>query len=271
MVQTLTRQDKILNQLTEESLKQVLFGDALAIQVPNFLETPLCQKLASWYENHYQRQQYSTEFYKDGKVFQVNLGVLRIGTPYNLTYGKAKTDPIWEKYYLDAQINMQARQSICFPHTDPIELLKSKLCDLCEHGATIASFDDKPMFSGIGRVSLPNAKANEIQPHCDCLPEDYQLDGQFGVNFYLEVPEEGGELKVWDMKPLTPLEIKKMNIEKQWQSPSIKTHLIKPQQGDLVIINTRRPHAIKAYSEGKRISLATFMGYKHNQPFLMWT
>lgn len=269
MIQALTRSEKILDCLTEEALHQVFFGDALAIRVTNFLETTLCQKLARWYENHPQRYKYTTEVYKNGKLLQIYLGVLRIGTPYNLTYGKSKNDPIWDKYYLDAQINMQARKSTCCPQIDPIELLKLDLCQISKNGAIIGNFDQKPMFAGIGRITMPNAIAGAVQPHCDSLPEQYQLEGQCGVNFFLETPEKGGELEVWDMNPLTPLEIKKMNQEKKWQSQ--KSYLIKPEQGDLVIINTRRPHAIRTFTQGKRISLSCFMGYKQNQPLCLWT
>lgn len=270
MVQTLIKQKSVLNQLTESSIKQVLFGDALAIRIPNFLETELCKKLAFWYENHPKRKKYTTELYENGKLFQVDLGVERIGTPYNLTYGKPDNDLIWKTYYRDAQINMQARKSTCLPHIDPIERLRATLSDIYEPGATIGYFDNQPMFAGIGRITLPNAKASETQPHCDSLPKQYQLEGQFGVNFYLETPEEGGELEIWEMNPLTPTEIENMYQEKKWQSPSIKSHLIKPEQGDLVLINTRRPHAIRTFNQGKRISLSCFMGYRQNQPLVMW-
>ncbi len=262
--------NKILNYLNEKSIKEILLKDALAIRIPNFLRPTICKKLALYYEKHPQQEKYTTEVYVRGKLIQQYLGVLRVGTPYNLTYGKEKTDPIYQQYYRNGRINTQQRELKCFPDLEPIEKLRLNLERVYKNGALIANFKNQQMFAGIGRITLPNAKASEIQPHCDSLPEEYQLEGQLGANFYLEVPEQGGELEVWDMNPLTPIEIKNMNENKKCKFESIKSYRIKPERGDLIIINTRRPHAIRIFTKGKRISLNTFIGYKENNPLFLW-
>lgn len=267
-----TKEKKILNKLTNKTIKQLFSEDTLAIHIEQFLDKKICQKLATWIRNHSDKHKYTTEVYVEKKLVQKDVGVIRIGTPFNLTYGKPKYDSIWEKYYFDGEAKTKERQSICSHKLDPINIFKSNLNELWEYGASIANFDDKKMFAGIARITLPNANLLENKPHYDSLPEKYQVKGQLGANFYLEVPEKGGELEVWDLKALNPSEIKNLCDNQDFQSESIKSYTIKPKQGDLVIINTRKPHAVKTFSQGNRISLNCFIGYKKlNQPLLLWS
>ncbi len=256
--------------LTTKSLEALIDGKVLAIKIPNFVESDICQKLAHWYQVHPRQQAYTTEFYINGIPVQKDQGVIRIGTPYNLTYGKAIDDPVYEKYYTDALVNIKERKDACDPNSDPIEKLISQLNKIYVNGAKIASFDNKPMFAGIGRITKVNAQLLEDQPHVDALHQHF-LDSQLSANFYLEVPERGGELEIWDYSPLTPNEISMVSPNKDWRSELGNSILIKPQKGDLILINPRRPHAVRMFQEGKRISLSCFIGYKRGESLLLWS
>lgn len=260
-----------LTSLTKESLQALIDGKVIAIKIPNFVEPDLCHKLSDWYQTHPRQHTYTTEYYVEGNPIQVDQGVIRIGSPYNLTYGKATDDPIYEKYYTDAPVNTKERKDACAPSLDPIAKLISQLNKIYVHGANIASFDDKPMFAGIGRITKPYAQLLEAQPHFDALPQNFGLDNQFGANFYFEVPEKGGELEVWDYPVLTSNELSTISPDKDWRSELGKPILIKPQKGDLIIISTRRPHAVRMFQEGKRISLNCFIGYKKGKALLLWS
>lgn len=260
-----------LTSLTIESLQALINEQVLALKIANFVEPDLCHKLTHWYQTHPRQHAYTTEYYVDGKPIQVDQGVIRIGSPYNLTYGKAKNDPIYEKYYADAPVNTQERKDACSPNLDPIEKLISELNKIYVHGAKIASFDGKPMFAGIGRITQAYAQLLEAQPHFDALPQNFGLDSQFGANFYFEVPKKGGELEVWDSPCLTPNQLSMISPDKDWRSELGKPILIKPQKGDLIIINTRRPHAVRMFQEGKRISLNCFIGYRRRESLLLWS
>ncbi|MBU5234444.1 hypothetical protein, partial [Vibrio cholerae] len=45
---------------------------------------------------------------------------------------------------------------------------------------------------------------------------------------------------------------------------------IRTHQNELVLINTRRPHAICGFDSGKRVSMQSFIGYTHGEPFYFW-
>jgi len=260
-----------LNFLTKEDLQALINGQVLALKIANFVEPDLCHKLAQWYQTHPRQQAYTTEYYVEGNPIQVDQGVIRIGSPYNLTYGKAKDDPIYENYYTDAAANTKERKDTCAPNLDPIEKLISQLNKIYVHGARIASFDDRPMFAGIGRITKAYAQLLEAQPHCDALPQKFSLDCQFGANFYFEAPKKGGELEVWDYPCLSLNEISTISPDQDLRSELGKSILIKPQKGDLIIISTRRPHAVRMFQEGKRISLNCFIGYRRSESLLLWS
>ncbi|MGB8686222.1 MAG: 2OG-Fe(II) oxygenase [Microcoleus sp.] len=252
-------------------MQALIDGQVIAIKIANFVAPDLCHKLSDWYQTDPRQQAYTTEYYLEGSLIQVDQGVIRIGSPYNLTYGKAKDDPIYENYYADAPVNTKKRKDACTPHLDPIDKLISQLNKIYVHGAKIASFDHRPMFAGIGRITQAYAQLLEAQPHFDALPQSFSLENQFGANFYFEVPKEGGELEVWDYPCLTPNEISMISPDKDWRFELGKSILIKPQKGDLIIISTRLPHAVRMFQEGKRISLNCFIGYRRSEALLLWS
>ena len=45
---------------------------------------------------------------------------------------------------------------------------------------------------------------------------------------------------------------------------------ILPQEGDLILFNTRRPHAVTRFFGSFRITIQTFIGYKTGEPLYMW-
>jgi hypothetical protein len=124
------------------------------------------------------------------------------------------------------------------------------------------------MLAGIGRItkaSLSHLSADE--PHFDALPERYlKLDSQFAANIYLKVPTSGGELEVWDVPPMKPLAV----VPKNWRSSLPQSIKIKPNVGDLVIFNCRRPHAICSFSGEDRVTVQMFIGLQENQPLQLW-
>lgn len=99
---------------------------------------------------------------------------------------------------------------------------------------------------------------------------------QFGVNLYLEAPENGGELHVWD---LTFDGVRSRNIPstsrtygfdaESLPSPDIT---IKPCVGDLVIIRSTRLHAVKETTRGRRVSISGFLGRERTSDILrLWS
>jgi len=260
---------KILRTLTKKSVNALIKGDVYAVVISNFAPLEVCKKLVAWYIKHPEKANYTHEVYLDNKPIQVDYGVTRIGFPYNLIYGKSKDSLIFKNYYKVAHKNIIKTRKVCHPNLSPIDKLLLKLGKT--YGAQIAHFDGKPMFVGIGRITRPNAKRLATQPHFDSLPKKYKLDGQLSAIIYLKVPNKGGELELWNHDPLTPEEIANISPKKNLRSELGKSFYIKPKLGELILINTRRGHAVYTYQKGTRITISCFIGYIKGEPLLLWS
>ncbi|MFG1754065.1 2OG-Fe(II) oxygenase [Streptosporangium sandarakinum] len=120
-------------------------------------------------------------------------------------------------------------------------------------------------------------------PHFDIIGEAgpalrdrFPFIEQFGVNLYLEAPESGGELQIWD---LTLDRVRSRNIAstsgtygfdpERLPPPDVT---IKPCAGDLVIVRSTRLHAVRETTEGRRVSISGFMGRGQDQDVLrLWS
>jgi hypothetical protein len=75
-----------------------------------------------------------------------------------------------------------------------------------------------------------------------------------------DTARDHGELEMWDVPALPPHEIHETAPDFDWRAALPPSLLIRPRVGDLILINTRKPHAIRSFQSGDRISLQTFIG-----------
>jgi hypothetical protein len=124
------------------------------------------------------------------------------------------------------------------------------------------------MMAGIVRVmKSENSHLSAKQPHFDALPTKYYtFDSQFAANIYMQTPEEGGCLELWDVDALKPGE----HTPKDWRSKLPPSIQIQAKMGDLILFNCRRPHAIGEFNGSQRISLQMFIGFSKGEPLLLW-
>lgn len=261
-----------LEHLDSLSLKQLIRGEVLAIRVPDFANKKTSARLARVIDETATLEHYSHETYESGNIVQHFYGVHRWGTPFNSTYGKTSGSDAEQKYYADADQMRSLIDSICAPEKPPIDHLVEQLKTLWPQGATTAMFQGKPMFHGIIRAMFPEtAHLSETVPHVDCLPRAIaELEHQLSANIYIETPPSGGELIVWDTEAFAYEEVERFEgaelPEHRLQTPL----RIRPRNNELVIINTRRPHAICGFDSGKRISIQSFIGYNSGEPLYFW-
>lgn len=271
---TTANQSKIvtLKQLDQRSLEKLISGEILAIRIPDYCTEETASSLNDYIDQTAKLHQYTHETYEDGQVVQNFYGVHRWGTPFNMTYGKPDGDGAKEKYYADAAQMRELIDNICAPAKPPVQALIDHFQQHWPDGAVTASFEGKPMFAGIIRAMFPEtAHLSETVPHVDCLPLSVaELEHQFSANIYIETPPSGGELMVWDTEAFSFDEVELFEGD---QLPEERLQFplrIQPQKNELVIINTRRPHAICGFDSGKRISMLSFIGYNTNEPFYFW-
>ena len=261
-----------LEYLDTSSLKKLISGEVLAIRVPEFANAKTSERLNQIIGDAASLEQYSHETYEDGRVVQHFYGVHRWGTPFNSTYGKAVGSDAHVKYYADAAHMRGVIDSICAPEKPPIQHLMEQLQEIWPQGAVAAAFQGQPMFCGIIRAMFPEtAHLSETVPHVDCLPRSIaELEHQFSANIYLETPPSGGELIIWDTEAFAYDEVKRFEGDQLPEHRLQKPLHIQPRKNELVIFNTRRPHAICGFDSGKRISMQSFIGYNAGEPFYFW-
>jgi hypothetical protein len=98
--------------------------------------------------------------------------------------------------------------------------------------------------------------ALETLPHVD---GPWPCDQHFGINVFCSTPAIGGELEVFGGPTLLHNEIHQVSPKYDFRQDGRSSELIKPAPGDLIIVNTRRPHAVKGFSQGTRTSVSAFM------------
>jgi hypothetical protein len=263
--------NKILYQnekkINTNSINLLINEEIIALIITNYYQPELCDSLSYKLLKSQNINPYSHEIVENNKVIHKNYGVNRVGTPFNLTYNLTQND-LLEKYYLDAAEGIETMRSYCYPALSPIDKLRLELDENFLPGATVAHFQNKKMLAGIGRISIASLSyLSEVQPHFDALPLKYALlDVQLAANIYLKVPDEGGDLELWNVSSLTPLS----KVAPDWRSelpPSIK---IKPRKGDLIVFNCRKPHAICAFKGDERVTAQVFIGYQKGKPLMLW-
>lgn len=135
------------------------------------------------------------------------------------------------------------------------------------------------MFVGLLRVLDEGAP---IHPHQDVLRRDaktainaYSLKTQLAANIYLNMPQEGGELQLWEhgcsdeeyKNLLTPGEY---YVERSKLVAPFLT--IKPEVGELVLFNPTRYHAVTPGKGTKRVSVSCFVCYRGEYcPLTLWS
>ena len=260
----------IVSSLNEEVLEDLVSGRILAIRVTDFVPKNLCNDLSEYFLGHHDIKNYDHDVQINGQKKTLFYGVKRIGYPFNLTYGKSMDDPVKKEYYDRALAGTRELRELLKTNISPIDRLRLELDELWKDGANIARFENKMMLAGIGRVINHKDIKNNEPPHVDSIPPDISLDGRFSGIIYLKVPSDGGELELWDRQPdLTSEE--KLNPEFNWRTRLDSPVVIRPDVGDLVLINTLLPHAVNSFSDGDRVAVQVFVGYKTGRPLQLWS
>lgn len=265
---------KTVDQITPDILAEMFNQDLLAIRVPNYIGPSLCDELSQWFIQAKDLECYHHDITINGNINYIDYGVDRLGVSYNVTFGKDENSTEFKRYYDTALSTIHEIRKACQGRLAPIDKFRLEIDENWVHGASIASFDKKNMTLGIGRVMNRPEKSHmtEIQPHIDLLPPNISdIIGQYSVNIYLSLPTLGGELELWDVPPIPTNEALLMQNDYDWRSEYPDSTLITPTKGELILINTRRPHAIRAFSSGDRVTQQCFVGVKQDRSIVLWS
>ncbi|WP_051011299.1 2OG-Fe(II) oxygenase [Bartonella rattaustraliani] len=119
----------------------------------------------------------------------------------------------------------------------------------------------------------------DLEPHIDdlewTLPKDidFKLKHQLSANIYLQVPEKGGELELWNILP-SAQEYEKLKgnrhygINRHDMPPPAVT--LKPELGDLIFLNPPFIHAVRPVADADRITASAFIGIEADDKSLVY-
>ncbi|MEE6161040.1 2OG-Fe(II)-dependent halogenase WelO5 family protein [Cylindrospermopsis raciborskii G7] len=176
------------------------------------------------------------------------------------------------KYQEDAPTLIKEMRRLVHPYISPIDRLRVEVDDIWSYGCNLAKLGDKKLFAGIVREFKED---NPGAPHCDVMAWgflhcdvmawgflEYYKDkpniiNQIAANVYLKTSASGGEIVLWDEWP-TQSEYIALAYKtddpasfgldsKKIAQPKLE---IQPNQGDLILFNSMRIHAVKKIETG---------------------
>jgi hypothetical protein len=238
-------------------------GDALAIRVRAFVPDVVIRRAQERLFAHPERGA---------------LGHALEFTRLGIAYAEVRSEEVRTAYHQHARDNIYRIRALFNELASPIDRFRTLLDDVWIEGARLLSIDRKKCFVGVCRYQTPGV---DLEPHIDnldwTLPEGVEkaLCFQLSANVYLQVPESGGELELWNIEPETSeYALLKGNRNygigrHQMSSPDV---VIKPVAGDLILINPRFLHAVRPVLEKERITLSAFIGVvSEKEPLVYWS
>jgi hypothetical protein len=249
--------------LNQHALKQLASGEVLAIRIKEYLSSDLSRKLAD-------------KIMMSGYAHYINApSIGRIG----MAFYEAENEPeLLNTYFEQAHGHIENLRERCLPYTSPIDRLRCELDEAWPAGANLENLYGQKMFIGLSRVVEPDVY---FLAHHDIFAKDAphsfhakSLQAQFACNVYLDMPDEGGELEIWEQEML-PAEFDALRGDSYGISPELlgKPSLrLKPNCGELILFNSRKMHAVAPSVNSSRLSLSCFVGYRGDHaPLTFWS
>ncbi len=209
----------------------------------------------------------------------IDVAVGRIGQSLFETIGAdGRTDQrALDTYFAGIAAKTEEIENACAPFEVPIERFYRLINDLFT--AKPADYDGRELFSGIARI-IPSGE--DVVPHNDSFSRDVpdlalakEVTGQFAANIYLRLPDQGGELQLWDLRPtdqqllaLPPSKVGYGNDREHFRPPDLH---IRPGVGDLVCFKGNILHAINRVGPGTRLNMNCFVARRADGSLIYWS
>ncbi len=269
------------DELTTSALEDLFANRTCALRIPRFATTPTCEELAPW----------------------ITRGPLRTWGGTDTSYGAgiplnafSWSLELTEAYFREALPAMRAVRRACAGSMTPIDKLRLELDELWLSGANVSR--DNPfrrkMLAGLARVMRPDGLLEGIAQteglvHTDSSHLITEQQGLFSANTYLEVPSRGGELNVFPLAMKQPEHLESLvrvigfllqhafddahrdRVQRQLHALLPAPLTIKPEVGDLVILNTGRLHAVRGFAKGTRVTLQSFVRHRDGEPLQLFS
>lgn len=277
---------EIVTELTRAALTRVLENRSCALVVRGFGSRETCDLLADWMleKCHFEKWEQSSRGVDD--LSDMFYGV---GIPVTaVTESRERC----VAYFDDALPTMRRLRAAAGGRLTPVDQLRLELDEVWPHGANVRvdPVYRRKMLAGLGRLMRPDGMVGDETSrtrgiiHTDASPFIDGDAGLFTANVYLRTPSGGGELDVW---PVAPARLDSMVLGEHLQHSFEPKHRERTQRalrsalpepctvavapGDLVIFNSGRPHAVRGFTEGRRVTVQSFIDYSRAQPLTLYS
>lgn len=265
----LDSQEKIveIQKLDKAVLASFFNGEVLAIRVPDF-----CDHYQDIIKNLRTKMSEFTHY-----RMAEDVAVKKIG----FTVFETENKPEYlSHYFKHATLYSEKIRRLCHPFQNPMDTFHILLDENWPAGASLETCSLGKMTPCIFRMM--EANYNEGLPaHQDVLSRDLPNEHKFtnilaqaAANIYLSVPEEGGELLLWDKNPtfeeyqaLKEDRYDFIDTKKLEGSPFV----MKPRSGELIMFRSDHIHAVNSSVNVNRIAQSCFVGYYGEEhPLTYW-
>lgn len=254
----------VAEQLTYEDLQDVIDGKYAAIRIKGFCSKNICRIVTNRMLHHKNRG----NFNKASAIGRIGVAHFEINSP-----------DAFEHYHQNAiQFTWQLRDAF-YPYLSPVDKIRLLLEETWPAGAQLEMLYGRKCFVGICRIMDPSV---ELLAHNDRLDRDSpdslqarSLVSQLSACVYIQVPDEGGGLRLWNKEPASEEEYAKLKAGKygiEMGKLGMPDHVIEPEQGELIIFNIRKYHGVAPGKGKARINVGAFIGYRSvTQPLTYWS
>lgn len=178
-----------------------------------------------------------------------------------------------EEYWIRAQEAVRARATL-LDGTDPMDYALDRIRSAWGGEVTYAASHGRPMFAGMIREIANGAKLHfdevtrESPGLLDATPASFLT-----LNWYLDMPEQGGEVSVYRHRWRPTDERHRDNygyLPAAVVDEPVAT--VQPAPGDAVLFDSRNLHSIAPIAgAGRRVSLSFFLGITGLGPLHVWS
>lgn len=249
-------------ELKAEDIRDIFSGHLLALRIPSYFSSEIGKEASRKLT-----QQHGVNRWHIGLENQVltDMNYL-LGIPRQV----AQKSPEGIEAYHKSQESFLVNLRRAFPGGgNPLEKFLSELNDQFEGQMKISEFEGRPGLPAVARFMSPETMLAPDQDgicHIDSSPDRKMLS----ANLYLELPETGGELEMWNW-PLSQEDsqgalyrmVTHHAFDENFRGkikPFLPTVIEVPvKEGDLIIFDTSKVHAVKGFQNGRRLTLQTFL------------
>lgn len=249
----------VVGALDSGLVRRLLDNDVAAARIPNFLPADVCRASAAALAGA------SGWTYYEGATPPLG----RLGITQYEHFGAM------DEYLRQAEQQLGERRRILEGLPDPTDLLIEQCDEIWPAGAAIASEDGRTYFAGVFR----RGAAGTI--HADWAPRDGQgwaigsVIAQLGWNLYYDVPEDGGDLVVYN-RPWTPdmesIARQRFNDYDPESFRRVEHVEVSLAAGDLVLFNAKNAHQVRSSLDAaRRVSVGSFIGEMPDGRLAFWS